>query len=174
LFKRKGYKNRNRNWKIKIKKEKPFSPPGWANSRPTPAATPPSRSRLLTLSAHLRPTPHARPPPLTSRPPSPVASTLALDHARAQGSLAPPRPRLCGRVLARHRPAVQSRRRRCAALTPSLCNLTGVHLASPLPSPRAPIKGSPRAPPCPALASATHLSLARAQSRQLRRLPPLR
>jgi hypothetical protein len=71
--------------------------------------------------------------------------------------LAPPRTHRCGHVLARHRPAVRSRRRRCAALTPALCDLTGVRLAPPLPSPRAPIKGPPRAPLSPAPASATHL-----------------
>jgi hypothetical protein len=38
-----------------------------------------------------------------------------------------------------------------------LCNLTGVRPAPPLPSPRAPIKGPPRAPLSPAPASATHL-----------------
>ena len=79
---------------------------------------------------------HLRPP--SSSLPRPLAHPLA-----AQESLAPPHPRRSGRVLARHRPAVRSRRRRCAALPPALCNLTGVRLAPPLPSPRAPIKGPP-------------------------------
>jgi hypothetical protein len=94
---------------------------------------------------------HLRPP--SSSSPRPLAHPLV-----AQGSSAPPRPRRCGRVLARHRPAVRSRRRRCAALTPALCNLTGVRLAPSIPFPREPIKGSPRAPLSPAPASATHLA----------------
>jgi hypothetical protein len=53
---------------------------------------------------------------------------------------------------------------RCAVLSSPLCginsgavHLTGVRRAPPLPSPRAPIKGSPRALSCPAPASATPL-----------------
>jgi hypothetical protein len=46
-------------------------------------------------------------------------------------------------------PAVRSRRRRCATLISGVVHFTGVHRAPPLPSPRAPIKGSPRALPSP-------------------------
>jgi hypothetical protein len=46
--------------------------------------------------------------------------------------------------------------RRAVSSSP-LCNLTGVRPAPPLPSPRPPIKGPPRAPLSPAPASATHL-----------------
>jgi hypothetical protein len=44
---------------------------------------------------------------------------------------------------------VWSRRRRCAALNSGAVHLTCVRRAPPLPSPRAPIKGSPRALPSP-------------------------
>jgi hypothetical protein len=110
-----------------------------------PTSQPPCRPRRVRLRRG-----HLRPP--SSSSPRPLAHPLA-----TQESLAPPHPRRSGRVLARHRPAVRSCRRRCAALTPALCNLTGVLLALPLPSPRAPIKGPPRAPLSPAPASATHL-----------------
>jgi hypothetical protein len=96
---------------------------------------------FAAVTSDHRPLPHLVPSPI----PSPHRKVW---HRPARRS---------GRVLARHRPAVRSCRRRCAALTPALCNLTGVLLALPLPSPRAPIKGPPRAPLSPAPASATHL-----------------
>jgi hypothetical protein len=71
--------------------------------------------------------------------------------------LAPPRPRRLTVSLPGTAPTVRSRRRRCAAFNAGAVLLIGVRRAPPLPFLRAPIKGSPRALPCPAPASATPL-----------------
>jgi hypothetical protein len=95
-----------------------------------------SSSPRTAHRGHLRP---ASPPS-----PRPLAHLLA-----AQRSLAPPCPRRLTASLPSTAPAVRSRRRRGAALNSGAMHLTDVRRASPLPSPRAPIKGSPRALPSP-------------------------
>jgi hypothetical protein len=100
----------------------------------------PPRVRLVAVTSDRRPL----------HRPRPLAHPLA-----AQESLAPPCPRRLTVSLPGTAPAVRSRRRRCAALNASVVHLTSARRAPPLPSPRAPINGSPRALPCPAPASAT-------------------
>jgi hypothetical protein len=94
----------------------------------------PPRVRLVTVTSDRRPLhrprPHAHP------------------HA-AHESLAPPPPRPLTVSLPGTAPVVRSRRRRCAALNAGVVHLTGARRAPPLPSPWAPIKGSPRELPCP-------------------------
>jgi hypothetical protein len=79
---------------------------------------------------HLRPSPPS-PPPSSRR--TGKFGTAPSSHPLDQ------RPR-------RYRPAVMSPRRRCAAFMAGTVKLAGIRRAPPLPSPRAPIKGSPRAP----------------------------
>jgi hypothetical protein len=155
---------------------RPRLPPPQPTYRPTPR----SRPRTLTRRPHLSappPRPHSRSLPLADWPHPSVTSsssprtTLPRSPQTTVPNLAPsPRPSPCctgkfgtapssllDRVLARYRP-------RRAVSSSSLCgnysgavHPTGVRRAPPLPSPRAPIKGSPRALPCPAPASATPL-----------------
>jgi hypothetical protein len=102
----------------------------WQTGPPGQPLRRPPRVRLVAVTSghHLRPRAH------------PLA---------AQGSWAPPRPRRLTMSLPDTAPAVRSRRRRCAALNAGVVHFTGVRQALPLPSPRAPIKGSPRALPSP-------------------------
>jgi hypothetical protein len=122
---------------------------------PTPPASR-SHHRSLTRSLPLADRPHRSAAPSSSprtarrshlRPPSsprPLAHPLA-----AQRSSAPPRPRRLTASLPGTAPAVRFRLRRYATFISGVVHLTGVRRALPLPSPRAPIKGSPRALPSP-------------------------
>jgi hypothetical protein len=83
---------------------------------------------------------HLRPP----SSPRPLAHPLT-----AQRSSALPRPCRLTASLPGTAHAVRSRRCRCATFISDDVHLTGVRRAPPLPSPRAPIKGSPRALPSP-------------------------
>jgi hypothetical protein len=150
---------------LENKKEKrnPSPPPGWAESSPRPLSPPVPATP--SPSAHLRPTPRSRPLPLadwphrSAAPSSSPRTALSRSPLTTVPSLAPsprPSPRRTGkfgtapsspldRVLARYRPVVRSRRRRCAAFTPALCTSPAsaeLHRSPP----RAPIKWSPRAP----------------------------
>jgi hypothetical protein len=134
--------------------------PPSAHLRPASARAP-ARS-ALRLSLADEPAPPASRSlacslPLADRPHRSAASSSSPRTAR-RGHLRPSSPRPSprrtekfgtapssplDRVLARYRPAVRSRRRRCAALNSGAVHLTGVRRAPPLPSPRAPIKGRP-------------------------------
>jgi hypothetical protein len=150
---------------------RPRPPPPSAHFRP--ASTHAAAPRSLSLTSRPHPpaalsralTPAGRPaPPVSrfvvllaygsSRSPPTVVPSIAHPLA-AQKSLAPPRPRRLIVSLPGTAPAVRSCRRRCAALNAGVVHLTGLRRAPPLPSPRAPIKGPPRALPYPAPASAT-------------------
>jgi hypothetical protein len=82
LFKRKRCKKGNRFWKIKRKREKPFSPPAGPIPGPNPRPPPPRARAPPPLSAHLRPA-SVRPPacstprlPLAGKPAPPASRSL--------------------------------------------------------------------------------------------------
>jgi hypothetical protein len=109
-------------------------------TRSLPLADRPHQSAAPSSSPHTARRGHLRPP----FSPRPLAHPLA-----AQRGSAPPRPRRLAASLPGITPAVRSRRRRCATFIFGAVLLTGVRRAPPLPSPRAPIKGSPQALPSP-------------------------
>eukprot|EP00267_Zea_mays_P043510 XP_020395609.1 mucin-2-like [Zea mays] len=133
------------------------------------AVSPPALPAALTLALS-RPRIADKPAPPVSHPISLAAhgfNAITADHAlfsstpahAAQRSSAPLRPRLlwsCPCTAPPHR-AVPSQP--LCTIYAVAVHLTGVHLTPLLPFPQAPIKGPPRAPPCPAPASTTLLLL---------------
>jgi hypothetical protein len=89
---------------------------------------------------------HLRPP--SSSSPRPLATAATSLHGTARRAVSS--SLLCG-------------------INSGVVHLTGVRRAPPLPSPQAPIKGSPRALPCPAPASATPLP---PRPRSVAKVPP--
>jgi hypothetical protein len=154
----------------------PALPPFGPIASPLARAKPPARSPhslSLTSQPHRLASP-SRVLPLAGRPAPPVSCVvfLAYDalpspHRRPLAIPSPhrevrhrPVPPL-DRVLASTAPSTPPPPRREVSSS-SLCginvgavHLTGARRAPPLPSPRAPIKGRPGAPPSPALASFT-------------------
>jgi hypothetical protein len=105
LFKRKGYRNGYRNWKIKRKRET-LSPPSWAESSPCRGRSPPFGPFLTCFRARSHsalpladePTPPAnsslaRSLPLADRPHRSAASSSS-PHTARRGHLRPPSPPL--------------------------------------------------------------------------------
>jgi hypothetical protein len=121
-----------------------LGPPFGLIAGPLARAKPPTRSpHSLSLTSQ----PH-RPAPLFSPSSSPPSSSPRPSprHTGEFGT-APSSP--LDHVLAQYRPAVESHRRRCATLMPTLCTSPAPAELRRSPSPRVPIKGSPRAPPSP-------------------------
>jgi hypothetical protein len=150
---------------------RPRLPPPQPTYRPTLC----SRPRTLTCRPHLSappPRPRSRSLPLADWPhPSVTSSSSPRSPPTTVPSLASsPRPSPCrtgkfgtapsspiDRVLARYRPRRAVSSSPLCGINSGAVHLIGVCRAPPLPFPRAHIKGSPRALPCPASASATPL-----------------